>query len=448
MVTYEELIKSDGSEFVARIDEISVRGIIAVEDSNIFLLFNDSRRSGGSPRNMRGFRQSWSYGTKGWSSPSVVSLELKITEISKDELLKKNGYKFECLLAGNKCEGEICVDNGKIFFLQDREPGRCPDKGKRGYKHSWEYDSNVSNVILKGVAEKKVSDATFKDLLDKDNYTFTATIKGTTCTGLIRVQAGSVFLCQDKCEGSYCNDLAGFKYSWSVSTGDPKGLEHNGVKDFKIIAGPAKIETNPKFAIDDVIWYGGKTYVVYDRGYDHVYVYDTDFNKSCFSYSNLTSATLVNHLNFHPIYIQAGNYVKVGNLKTYASTKEDILNPLVVIPVGAIVKVTSVRSPEEISRVSLAYFPFTVEYEGKTYGCCQQKSNEFSIVSGPTTTTYSGPLTMDMFDTTLNELKDSVSEGRTMHELGVEKILDEYYAKSKTKATSKLEFKKAKKFNI
>ena len=73
------------------------------------------------------------------------------------------------------------------------------------------------------------------NLLKYKGREFQATIDGITVEGKIQVEDEKVYLCQNKRDGSPCDDKLGYDYSWGVGTGSEFGLRDNDVTDFKLI---------------------------------------------------------------------------------------------------------------------------------------------------------------------------------------------------------------------
>lgn len=73
------------------------------------------------------------------------------------------------------------------------------------------------------------------NLLNSKGRRFSATIHGTTVTGRIQVENGIVYLCQNVRHGSTPTDTMGYKYGWSVLSGDESILIREGVHNFKLL---------------------------------------------------------------------------------------------------------------------------------------------------------------------------------------------------------------------
>ena len=74
-----------------------------------------------------------------------------------------------------------------------------------------------------------------ENLLNCKGREFQATIDGETVEGKIQVEGEKVYLCQNKLNGSPCDDKLGYDYSWGVGIGSEFGLSDNNVTDFKLI---------------------------------------------------------------------------------------------------------------------------------------------------------------------------------------------------------------------
>lgn len=70
----------------------------------------------------------------------------------------------------------------------------------------------------------------------KTGMKFSATIKDTECIGTIYVDSstGARFLCQDFCDGDYCKNTLGHKFSWNIGTGT-EPLASYAVNYFKVL---------------------------------------------------------------------------------------------------------------------------------------------------------------------------------------------------------------------
>lgn len=106
-----------------------------------------------------------------------------------------------------------------------------------------------ANKQIKSKKQKKM-----KNLLSCNGRLFSAKINGDKVTGRIRVEDGSVYLCQNKRDGSSCDDKLGYKYSWIVDDGSEEKLSNNNVSCFKLIPLTAKeIEQYKDWQVGDVL---------------------------------------------------------------------------------------------------------------------------------------------------------------------------------------------------
>ena len=83
------------------------------------------------------------------------------------------------------------------------------------------------------------------DLLKCDGRRFRAKIEGATCEGIISIEDGLLFLCQNNECGAIAKDKKGFKFSWRVHppfTAD--GFENYDVTDFELLPEHRVIFTN------------------------------------------------------------------------------------------------------------------------------------------------------------------------------------------------------------
>lgn len=74
-----------------------------------------------------------------------------------------------------------------------------------------------------------------ENLLDKEGVSFTADIKGLPCKGVVHIECGEVYLCQDQADGKTCHNKQGYKYSWTVKDGSGFNLRINSVENFALL---------------------------------------------------------------------------------------------------------------------------------------------------------------------------------------------------------------------
>lgn len=92
------------------------------------------------------------------------------------------------------------------------------------------------------------------NLLNCNGRRFSANIAGTETSGKIRVEDGSVYLCQNDKRGAPCADKLDFKFSWTVGEGTPEKLVENSVTDFKLAPMTAEeIEAYKDWQVGNVI---------------------------------------------------------------------------------------------------------------------------------------------------------------------------------------------------
>jgi len=116
-----------------------------------------------------------------------------------------------------------------------------------------------------------------KNLLNRNGRKFSAKIKGDYVEGLIRVEDGRVYLCQNKRDGADCDDKLGFKYSWSVRDGSRDALDDTGITDLRLCPMTAEqIEDYKDWQIGDKITYDTETLEVIFRGGELVVCKDSD----------------------------------------------------------------------------------------------------------------------------------------------------------------------------
>lgn len=73
----------------------------------------------------------------------------------------------------------------------------------------------------------------YEELLKCDGRKFKAEIKGVECEGVITVQNGDVYLCQNERNGAACTDKKGYKYSWGYM--DKYGWTDSSVQYFSLL---------------------------------------------------------------------------------------------------------------------------------------------------------------------------------------------------------------------
>lgn len=116
-----------------------------------------------------------------------------------------------------------------------------------------------------------------KNLLNCDGRKFSAKIEGTYVEGLIRVEDGRAYLCQNKVDGYNCDDKLGYRFSWQVWDGSIDGLNETGVTDLHLFSMTAEqIEVYKDWHIGDKITDGIDTLEVIFRGGELVVCKDSD----------------------------------------------------------------------------------------------------------------------------------------------------------------------------
>lgn len=107
-----------------------------------------------------------------------------------------------------------------------------------------------------------------ENLLNCNGLRFSAKIKDEGVTGIITVEDGYVYLCQDKLDGKDCIDKKGYKYSWSVKDGSKESLSNNSVRKFKIIDwSEEEIEKYKDWRVGNVV----KLLDEYEKEFDELY---------------------------------------------------------------------------------------------------------------------------------------------------------------------------------
>ena len=121
-----------------------------------------------------------------------------------------------------------------------------------------------------------------ENLLNCNGRKFSAKIEGTYVKGLIRVEDGNVYLCQNMKDGSDCDDKLGFRFSWSVRKGSSDDLKDMNVTDICLIpVYPEEIEVYKNWQVGDKITDGLESLEVIFRSGELVVCKDSDDEASC-----------------------------------------------------------------------------------------------------------------------------------------------------------------------
>ena len=116
-----------------------------------------------------------------------------------------------------------------------------------------------------------------ENLLNCDGRKFSAKIRGTYVEGLIRVEDGRVYLCQNKKDGADCGDKLGYRFSWQVWNGSRDALDDTGVTDLYLYPMTAEqIEDYKYWQIGDKITDNIETLEVIFRGGELVVCKNSD----------------------------------------------------------------------------------------------------------------------------------------------------------------------------
>lgn len=105
-------------------------------------------------------------------------------------------------------------------------------------------DEKINDEIAKLAGFKKEDKEPEIDLLKCDGRRFRAKIRGIECDGVISVESGDVFLCQNSMNGNSAHDKKGFNWSWFVENGSPECLNYHNVTDFELLPEQRVIFTN------------------------------------------------------------------------------------------------------------------------------------------------------------------------------------------------------------
>ncbi len=125
------------------------------------------------------------------------------------------------------------------------------------------------------------------NLLDCDGMPYCAMIDGMCVEGIISVENGTVFLCQNRKNGNSARDKKGFLYSWNVYDGSPEHLESNQVIDFKLLESNSPELKNMKklrlWSVGNIVKKGEKTATIIDSFEGFVQLQFKDDTKSMFT---------------------------------------------------------------------------------------------------------------------------------------------------------------------
>lgn len=134
-----------------------------------------------------------------------------------------------------------------------------------------------------------------ENLLSCDGRIFSCKIKESPVIGKIRVEDGFVYLCQNKHNGSSCEDKFGYRYSWKVCSGSKHDLEITSVTDFRLGLTAAEIESYKDWQVGDVIRINGITREVIFRSGELVVCKELD-NKGILKKGSATGNYTCNEL--------------------------------------------------------------------------------------------------------------------------------------------------------
>ena len=106
-------------------------------------------------------------------------------------------------------------------------------------------DEEVNAEIAELAGFKKEEPKPEIDLLQCDGRRFRAKINDVDCEGVMSVERGELFFCQDAQDGAEADDMKGFKFSWRVCRPFTiKNFHGWGVTDFELLPEPRVIFTN------------------------------------------------------------------------------------------------------------------------------------------------------------------------------------------------------------
>ena len=101
-----------------------------------------------------------------------------------------------------------------------------------------------------------------ENLLKCDGRRFRARIGNVECEGKVRVEDGTVFLCQNNKDGADCKDKSGYRYSWQVYLLEDGSIDLTySVKSFTLLSPTtaAEIDAYKDWQVGDKITKSGAT---------------------------------------------------------------------------------------------------------------------------------------------------------------------------------------------
>lgn len=116
-----------------------------------------------------------------------------------------------------------------------------------------------------------------ENLLECDGKRFACKIYGTEVTGIITVEDGKVYLCQNVRDGIGCLDKKGYSCSWAVEDGSARELSSHGVIDFRLYPlTRSEVDSYKDWQVGDQITDGSNTFEVIFRSGKLVICEDSD----------------------------------------------------------------------------------------------------------------------------------------------------------------------------
>lgn len=116
-----------------------------------------------------------------------------------------------------------------------------------------------------------------ENLLNCNGRKFSAKIEGTYAEGLIRVENGTVYLCQNVKNGDDCDDKLGFRFSWQVCDGSIDNIKDMDVTNFYLHPMTAEeIEVYKNWQVGDKITNGSESLEVIFRSRELVVCKNSD----------------------------------------------------------------------------------------------------------------------------------------------------------------------------
>lgn len=162
------------------------------------------------------------------------------------DLKDKYPLVYEAALQNQKNQGNVMDDSKNLINNADRGNFNW-EKTPENYDF-WVYLNREQYKEAKTICPHLFESNKVNNLLDCHGKHFKAKIQDTECEGVIAVEEGRVYLCQNIKNGYRCSNTQGYKYGWDVMSGSDNNLRINWVTNFQLIDKP----TEPKIKIDKI----------------------------------------------------------------------------------------------------------------------------------------------------------------------------------------------------